>query len=255
MSLRVTIFKSLALLLSSITVAAYADDAMITVASGSFQMGSKESEQTQPVHQVKIKSFALAKNLVTRGEFEKFVNETNYDAGKGWRKPLFKQGGDNDPVINVSWDDAQAYVDWLNKKTGEHFRLPTEAEWEYAARAGTSTAYYWGNDIGKAQANCNDCGSQWDGERTAPAGSFPANPWGLFDMGGNAAQWMQDCFAENYQSTASDGSAMTGGDCKYRVIRGGGWSDSTKAVRVDAREGNLLDFRYMNVGFRLAKDK
>ena len=255
MSLRVTVIKSLALLLSCATVAAHADDAMIALAAGSFQMGSNDSAQTQPVHLVKIKSFTLAKNLVTRSEFEQFINATNYDAGKGWRKPLFKQGGDNDPVINVSWNDAQRYIEWLNKKMGEYYRLPTEAEWEYAARAGTTTAYYWGDDIGKAHANCNDCGSQWDGDRTAPVGSFAANPWGLFDMGGNAAQWTQDCLTENYEKAPRDGSAMTSGDCKYRVVRGGGWNDSTKAVRVDTREGNLLDFCYMSVGFRLAKDK
>ena len=252
MRLSVKILKYVALLLSAVTIAAYADEGMITLAAGRFQMGSDEAK---PAHAVSIKSFALAKNLVTRAEFEKFINDTNYDAGKGWRRPLFKQNGDSDPVINVSWGDAQTYIDWLNKKTGEHYRLPTEAEWEYAARAGTTTPYYWGNDVGSAKANCNDCGSQWDGERTSPVGSFPANPWGLFDMGGNAAQWTQDCFAETYEKAPSDGSAMTSGDCKLRVIRGGGWNDSNKAVRVDAREGNLPGFRYMNVGFRLAKDQ
>jgi formylglycine-generating enzyme required for sulfatase activity len=260
MSFRIKAVKFFALFLLGIAVV-HADDGMITIASGSFQMGDSNRAtspgslpQSQPVHLVKVKSFALAKNLVTRSEFQKFIDETNYDAGKGWHKPLFKQG-ENHPVINVSWNDAQAYIDWLNKKTKEHYRLPTEAEWEYAARAGTTTAYYWGNDIGTAQANCNECGSQWDSESTAPVGSFPANPWGLFDMGGNAAQWTQDCFVENYQNAPNDGSAMKSGDCKYRVIRGGNWDDSAKTIRVDAREGNLLDFRYMNVGFRLAKDK
>lgn len=253
MNSQFSVIKTCALLLSGLAVSAHADDAMIAVAAGSFQMGGSATAQTQPVHAVQIKPFALAKNPVTRGEFEKFIEATHYDAGKGWRKPFFKQSA-GDPVINVSWNDAQAYIAWLNKTTDGHYRLPTEAEWEYAARAGTSTAYYWGEDIGKALANCNDCGSEWDGERTSPVASFPANAWGLFDMGGNAAQWTQDCFSENYQNAPADGSAMLSGDCKYRVIRGGGWSDPTKAVRVDAREGNLPDFRYMNVGFRLAKD-
>jgi formylglycine-generating enzyme required for sulfatase activity len=247
----VRISNIFALFLFGIALGAQADEATITLAAGNYQMGGEEAK---PVHTVTIKSFSLAKNMVTRDEFERFISETNYDAGKGWRKPLFKQSV-NDPVINVSWNDAQAYIEWLNKKTGEHYRLPTETEWEYAARAGTTTPYYWGKDIGENHANCNECGSQWDGERTSPTGSFPANPWGLFDMGGNAAQWVQDCFAETYEKVPRDGSAMISGDCKYRVIRGGGWNDPSKAVRVDAREGNLLDFHYMNVGFRLAKDK
>ena len=242
----------LSLLFVSMTSTVHADD-LITIAAGTFQMGSSESSQAQPVHAVTLKKFALAKNPVTRAEFEKFVTETGYDAGKGWRKPLFKQT-DNDPVVNVSWDDAQAYIDWLNKKSGQHYRLPSEAEWEYAARAGTTTAYHWGDDIGKAHATCNDCGNAWDGDNTSPVGSFPANAWGLFDMSGNAAQWVQDCFAENYAGAPVDGSAATNGDCKYRVIRGGGWNDSPKALRVDAREGNLPGFRYSNVGFRLARD-
>jgi formylglycine-generating enzyme required for sulfatase activity len=229
---------------------AFADDTMVNIPAGKFQMGSDDAK---PAHEVSIKSFALAKNLVTREEFEQFINETNYEAGKGWRKPLFKQTP-KDPVINVSMTSALAYIEWLNKKTGEKYRLPTEAEWEYAARAGTTTKYYWGDDIDKGNANCDSCGSQWDGSRTAPVGSFAPNAWGLFDMGGNAAQWTQDCFAENYEQTPRDGSAHTGNDCKYRVIRGGGWNDSAKAVRVDAREGNLFDFGYMTVGFRLAKD-
>lgn len=229
-------------LASTLSLVAHADDSMVTIAAGSFQMGA----DAKSAREVSVKSFALAKKLVTRAEFEQFINETNHDAGKGWRKPLFKQTA-NDPVINVSLNNAQIYIDWLNKKTGEKYRLPTEAEWEYAARAGTKTKYFWGDDIGKANANCDGCGSQWDNESTAPVGSFAANPWGLFDMGGNASQWTQDCFFENEEEAKT-------GNCKLRVIRGGGWNDGTKAVRVDAREGNLPDFGYMNVGFRLAKD-
>lgn len=241
------------LLAASAINCVYADEQMVSIAAGTFQMGSDDARQSQPLHAVSIKAFALGKYPVTRGEFEKFINETGYDAGKGWRKPLFKQG-DNDPVVNASWDDAHAYIEWLNKKFGKNYRLPTEAEWEYAARAGTKTAYYWGEKIESAHANCSDCGSQWDNDKTAPIGSFTANSWGLFDMSGNAAQWVQDCFAETYDGAPTDGSAMTGGDCKYRVIRGGGWNDSPKAVRVDTRDFNLPGFRYSNVGFRLARD-
>lgn len=229
--------------LFTFSMAAIADESMIKIPAGSFKM-------VTPAVEVHVKAFALAKYLVTRAEFEQFINETNYDAGKGWRKPLFKQTP-NDPVINVSVSSAQAYIDWLNKKTGQKYRLPTEVEWEYAARAGTKTKYFWGDDIGEGNANCDGCGSRWDSDSTSPVGSFAANPWGLFDMGGNAAQWTQDCFIEEDDD---DAKASTNGTCKLRVIRGGGWNDPTRAVRVDAREGNLPDFGYMNVGFRLAKD-
>ncbi len=229
-----------------LSVNAFADDSMIKLAAGSFQVGSDAAKAAQEIN---IEAFALAKNPVTRAEFEQFVSETGYDAGKGWRKPLFKQTP-NDPVVNVSVASALAYIEWLNKKTGEKYRLPTEAEWEYAARAGTKTTYWWGDDIGKARANCDSCGSQWDGNSTAPVGSFPANPWGLFDMGGNAAQWTGDCFSEEGKVA----KASSTGTCKLRVVRGGGWNDPARAIRVDAREGNLPDFGYMNVGFRVAKD-
>jgi formylglycine-generating enzyme required for sulfatase activity len=224
---------------------AYADD-MLTIPGGSIQL----SDGSQPQHLREIKTFKLAKNLVTRREFAQFIEETHYDAGKGWQKPRFRQNDDH-PVVNVSWNDAQAYINWLNKKSGQRYRLPDEIEWEYAARAGTKTAYYWGDDIGKANATCNDCGNAWDGDSTSPVGSFPANPWGLFDMSGNVAQWMQDCFVESTPNTSHDNAA---GECKSRVIRGGSWSDSPKALRIDARDGNLADFRYMSVGFRLAQD-
>lgn len=236
---------TLSLFLTAVFVAmpvAHADD-MIAIPSGSIQIGGDD-------HHTTIKTFKLAKNPVKRSEFAQFIEATGYDAGNGWRKPRFAQN-DNHPVVNVSWNDAQAYIDWLNKKSGEHYRLPKEIEWEYAARAGTKTAYYWGDDIGKANATCNDCGNAWDGDSTSPIGTFPANAWGLFDMSGNVAQWMQDCFVENSANTSRDNAA---GECKSRVIRGGSWSDSPRTLRIDARDGNLADFRYMSVGFRLAQD-
>lgn len=239
------------IVLITLSMAAVADESMIKIPAGSFKI-------VTPAVEVHVKAFALGKYLVTRAEFEQFINETNYDAGRGWRKPLLKQTA-NDPVINVNWHSAHAYINWLNKKTGQKYRLPTEVEWEYAARAGTKTRYYWGDDIDKGRANCDGCGSRWDGESTAPVGSFAANPWGLFDMGGNAAQWTQDCFVEDEDDEEAEeaeikAKVVAPATCKLRVIRGGGWNDSPKAVRVDAREGNMSDLGYMNVGFRLAKD-
>ena len=116
-------------------------------------------------------------------------------------------GRGRQPVINVTWDDAQRYVAWLSKMTGKPYRLLSEAEWEYAARAGTQTAYSWGDEIGKGNANCNGCGSQWDNKQTAPVGSFAPNAFGLYDMHGNVWEWVEDCFHDNYNGAPEDGSA------------------------------------------------
>ena len=135
-------------------------------------------------------------------------------------------------MINVSWEDAEAYVAWLSRETGEAYRLPSESEWEYAARAGTTTRYTWGQDIGRNRANCGDCGSRWDGDRTAPVGSFAANGWGLHDMHGNVWEWVADCWHENYARAPRDGSAWTsGGNCGRRVLRGGSWFLSPAFLR------------------------
>src|SRR5262249_16038271 len=131
------------------------------------------------------------------------------------------------PVINVSWFDATAYVKWLSAKTGQQYRLLTEAEWEYAARAGTSTAYFWGNQIGRNQANCEGCGSRWDNKQIAPVGSFPANAFGLHDMHGNVWQWVEDRYDDNYNDAPADGRTWTSAEnCiseNTRVLRGGSW--------------------------------
>ena len=137
-------------------------------------------------------------------------------ADEGWGR------GDR-PVINVSWDDAQAFVGWLSQETGESYRLPSEAEWEYAARAGTETRYSWGDEIGTNRANCDGCGSQWDDRQTAPVGSFPPNPFGLHDMHGNVGEWVEDCWNDSYRSAPADGIAWLSGDCDRRLSRGGSW--------------------------------
>jgi formylglycine-generating enzyme required for sulfatase activity len=139
------------------------------------------------------------------------------------------------PVFNVSWDDAQQYVAWFTQMTGRPYRLLTEAEWEYPARAGTTTAYYWSDGIGKANANCNGCGSQWDNRETSPVGSFKPNAFSLYDMAGNVFQWVEDCYHDNYDDAPADGSAWTNGDCSLRVLRGGSWVDSPSSLRVANR--------------------
>ena len=156
-------------------------------------------------------------------------------------------------MINVSWDDTQQYVAWLSRMTGQPYRLLTEAEWEYAARAGTTTAYYWGDEIGKGNANCDGCGSQWDGKQTAPIGSFAPNAFGLYDMAGNVHQWVQDCYHDDYNGAPTDGSAWTSGDCSARVIRGGSWNFNPQYLRSANR--NLLPTGFRNYfgGFRVGR--
>ncbi|HSB97594.1 MAG TPA: SUMF1/EgtB/PvdO family nonheme iron enzyme, partial [Spongiibacteraceae bacterium] len=188
------------------TVAQLVADSVV-IKAGSFKMGDAALKNAGPVHDVKIHAFAIGKYLVTRGDFAAFIGDSNYQAGEGWHKARFRQS-DRDPVVNIGWSDAQAFATWLSNKTHKKFRLPTEAEWEYAARAGTATKFYWGDAAGANQANCNSCGSRWDGDSTAPVGSFAANPWGLFDMAGNAAEWTQDCYSETYQQAPTDGSAV-----------------------------------------------
>ena len=172
---------------------------MVAVPAGRFTMGSTEFDNEKPSHKVTIgKPFAVSKFTVTFAEWDACVSaggcKTKPD-DEGW-------GRGRQPVIAVSWDDAtKEYLPWLSRKTGKTYRLLTEAEWEYAARAGTATKYSWGDDIGKGNANCNGCGShQWAGQQTAPVGSFAANDFGLHDMHGNVWQWTQDCYADTYKT-------------------------------------------------------
>ena len=193
---------------------------MVVISAGSFRMGADYAlyDQVQPIHTVWMRSFALSKYEVTFDEYDAFTDATGRERADdaGW-------GRGRRPVINVSWDDAVAYTQWLSSQTGENYRLPSEAEWEYAARAGSRTMYSWGNDIGVNRANCDGCGSQWDAEKTAPVGSFSTNRWDIHDMHGNVAEWVQDCWNWNYKGAPADGSAWESGDCSERVLRGGSW--------------------------------
>ena len=158
-------------------------------------------------------------------------------------------------LINVSREDAQAYAAWLSAQTGKNYRLPSESEWEYAARAGTTTAYSWGNEIGVNRANCDGCGSAWDDTQTAPVGSFAANAFGLFDMHGNVEEWVEDCYDNTYTGAPSDGSARSGcGASVPVVVRGGSWFYVWQFLRSAFRFGYSLSNRGNNLGFRLVQD-
>jgi formylglycine-generating enzyme required for sulfatase activity len=236
---------------------------MVVVPAGSFLMGSPATEAGHtaleaPQHTVRIaKPFAVSKFEVTFADWNACVagggcNDYEPDAEWGHGDPDYRRL----PVINVSWQDAQRYVAWLRDVTGKPYRLLSEAEYEYAARAGSKVAYPWGNEIGKRNADCKGCGSIWDGNRTAPVGSFPANRFGLYDMVGNVFEWTDDCVHTNYKGAPTDGSpwlANNGGNCSLRIWRGGSWYDSPDHLRSAARTWNAVGGRDDTVGFRIAR--
>ncbi|MHC4067735.1 MAG: formylglycine-generating enzyme family protein, partial [Planctomycetota bacterium] len=156
------------------------------------------------------------------------------------------------PVVNVSWNDARAFVNWLSKRTGQEYRLPSETEWEYAARAGTTARYWWGDDVGSNNASCDGCGSQWDNKRTAPVGSFDANKFSLYDTAGNVREWVEDCWNSSYEGAPTDGRAWSSGQCQYRVHRGGSFNSYPRDLRSADRSGNP-GHRKDYVGFRVAR--
>jgi formylglycine-generating enzyme required for sulfatase activity len=237
---------------------------MIVVPPGKFLMGSLETEtetirhlygfmyntdSERPQHPVTVaRPFAVGQYDVTFAEWDVCVKLTGCPAandsgfGRGTR-----------PVINVSWYDAESYVTWLSRMTGRAYRLLSEAEWEYAARAGTTTAYYWGDDIGKNNAHCSGCGSQWDSTETAPVGSFKPNAFGLYDMAGNVYQWAQDCWHVNYFGAPQSGAVWEGGNCNTRVIHGGSWINNPQFLRAAYRDDGAADGRSNVIGFRVAR--
>jgi formylglycine-generating enzyme required for sulfatase activity len=161
---------------------------------------------------------------------------------------------DRTPVHNLSWDDAQQYVLWVSRSTGEKYRLPTEAEWEYAARAHTSTRYWWGDAVGTMLANCSDCGGSQDGRTPLPVGSFKPNAFGLHDIHGGVAQWVADCWFANYQGAPSDASARDQKNCQKRVLRGGSFRTDRETITASARGSYDSSVRYIAHGFRVARD-
>ena len=227
---------------------------MVSISGGTFRMGdmSGEGDDERPVHSVTVPAFKMGKYEVTFAQWDACVT----DGGCGRYQPSdWGWGRGNRPVTDVTWDHIQLFIDWLNAKTGGNFRLPTEAEWAYAARTGRTTAYSWGNSIGSNRANCDGCGSRWDGDRTAPVGSFPANAWGLHDMHGNVWEWVQDCWHDSYVGAPADGRAwVSGGDCGLRVIRGGSWYSGPRNLRSAHRDWGARTVRGSLQGFRLAQD-
>ena len=224
---------------------------MVVVPAGTFRMGSPASEEGRfdsegPQLRVTVKSFALGVTEVTFDEWNACVR----GGGCGGYRPGDEGWGRGArPVINVNWDDARAYVSWLSRETGESYRLPSEAEWEYAARGGTTTPFYTGTTISTGQANYSI-----DRGQTTPVRTFAPNPFGLYDVHGNVWEWVEDCWHGSYRGAPSDGRAWTvGGDCGRRVLRGGSWLYAPRYLRSAARSGGSTGLRRSLAGFRVAR--
>ncbi|HEY5337073.1 MAG TPA: formylglycine-generating enzyme family protein [Rhizomicrobium sp.] len=261
---------------------------MVGIPAGKFVMGSPAAEPGHfdaegPRHVVSVRAFALGKFDVTSRQFTLFLEDTGYQPapcntllnmrwhndGKGHAYPPEEVEPPRWPAVCLDWHDAQAYIDWLNarartahpelKRTAGPYRLPSEAEWEYAARAGTTTARWWGNEIGVGHADCNGCGSQYDDHVLADVDSFKPNPFGLYGVLGTAWQWTADCWHPSYVGAPADGRPWVSGGCSKHVIRGGSWDNVPVFVRSAARSGALSDnggdYDYSSLsGFRVARE-
>ena len=257
------------------------EEEMVVISAGKFRMGSPKKEKMRsddegPRHRVTIsESFAVGKHEVTRGQYAVFAGLTGHSPSGGcwiydgsewkesdthsWREPGFVQGEDA-PVVCVSWEDAQAFVRWLSSETGQDYRLLTESEWEYAARAGTKGPFHFGSTISTDQANYNGNYTYGNGregvyrQRTVAVGSFPSNKFGLHDMHGNVWEWVEDCWHDDYNGAPTDGSAWTsGGNCNRRVLRGGSWLSKPRYLRAAYRGRNVTGLRLNIYGFRVAR--
>jgi len=225
---------------------------MIALSPGSFAMGSNSSDPSEkPAHQVSISTpFAI-------GKYEVTVAQWNACVDAGTCPEVTSEAGDNGintPMRNVSWDDAQLYVKWLGTISGKPHRLPTEAEWEYAARGGTSTRYWWGEQMRPGNANCKECGEPWHAGGPANVGSFAANPYGIYDMNGSVWEWVGDCWHSSYKNAPADGRTWDEPNCRARVIRGGSWRDGISYMPSSTRFKYDASVRNSQNGFRVARD-
>ena len=229
---------------------------MVIIPAGRFRMGCLSNDGAcldvqKPVREVRIVApFALSTHEVTFAEWDACVAA----GGCGGHRPDDGGWGRGDrPVMRVSWNDARSYVLWLSRRTGTTYRLPSESEWEYAARAGSTSKFSWGYEVGVNRANCDGCGSRWDGPRTVPVGSFSANAFDLHDMHGNVWEWVEDCWNWSYAGAPKDGGARLSGDCAKRVLRGGSWFNNPRVLRAAYRFTKSTGNRNYIIGFRVAR--
>lgn len=223
---------------------------MVLIPGGSYQMGSARADARAvdlPAHAVTVRPFKMGRFEITVRQYSVFARATGRDRPNGY----FGRLGQH-PVTQVTWDDAKAFAAWVSRQTGSTFRLPTEAEWEYAARAGSVDDYYWGNAFNASLANSSEPGDGW--AQLAPVGSFPANAFGLHDMLGNVWEWLEDCATYHYLGAPADGSAWLTGDCGLHAVRGGSWYYDPNYLRVTVRNWDETSVQLVDLGFRLAQD-
>jgi formylglycine-generating enzyme required for sulfatase activity len=221
---------------------------LISLSPGSFTMGSNSSDPSEkPAHQVTLAApFAI-------GKYEVTVQQWNACADAGACQKVNGSSGANAPIRDVSWDDAQQYLKWLSASTGKEYRLPTEAEWEYAARGGTTTRYWWGEQMAPGKANCKDCGQPWSIDGPSDVGKFAANPFGLFDVNGSVWEWVADCWHNSFKDAPSDGRVWDTPNCTVRVIRGGSWREGAAYMVSSTRFKYDASVRHSQNGFRVAR--
>jgi formylglycine-generating enzyme required for sulfatase activity len=225
---------------------------MVVVPAGEFKMGTDGGQEAdeKPRHSVTIPAaFAVSRFEVTSDEWDACF----LLGGCKWPAPNSGWDRGKVPVVNVNWADAEQFVAWISKRTGKTYRLLSESEWEYAARAGSETAYSWGDEVGEGHANCDGCGGEGGNKQPTPVGSFPANAFGLYDMHGNVSEWVHDCYVADYDDAPTDGSANLNGDCSHRVVRGGSWYDLPNDLRSAARDEKGVTDRVDDRGFRIAR--
>jgi formylglycine-generating enzyme required for sulfatase activity len=225
--------------------------ALVSLPGGTFEMGSSSGDPAErPAHKVSIgRPFAIGKYEVTIEQWNACV-----DASGCPRVDIEGNAAKSAPMRNLSWDDTQAYVKWLTKTTGKTYRLPAEAEWEYAARGGTTTNYWWGNEMRKGYADCKDCGEPWRKDSPVNVGSFTPNSFGLFDMSGSVWEWVGDCWHSTYKSAPADGRVWEEAGCPVRVIRGGSWPDGAAYMQSSTRFKYSASVRQSQNGMRVARD-
>lgn len=229
-------------------VPAVLEPAMLALSGGEFRMGSNDDPSERPPHAAVLDPFLLAKHAVTVREWQQCVDAKAC--------PSVSKGKPDEPVRNVSWDDARVFAAWLAKATMHPYRLPTEAEWEYAARAGTSTRYAWGNAMLPGRMSCKGCGEAVSLQSPPNVDAYPPNAFGLHGMGGGAAEWVSDCWHRNYQGAPRNGSMpWDAPNCRERVLRGGSWMEEAGSLRVSSRESYDASVRYPTHGFRVAQSR
>jgi len=225
---------------------------MIQLPGGKYLMGGPSAiiaPDETPRHEVTVSPFMVSVYEITFEEYYRFAQATGRSKPKsnGWDIKTH-------PVVDVSWNDALAYTNWLSKETGKRYRLLSEAEWEYAARGGTRTSFWWGTKPGSSNAHCFDCKSDYSTSKPAKVGTYKPNPFGLYDTAGNVYEWVHDCYHRNYNDAPADGSVWEGGDCGVRIVRGGAYRSPANSMRAENRETFQSDKGQYNVGIRVARD-